>query len=166
MQPLITRSDIAQYRQVSKTPNDDKLNEMIIDAQMLDVAPLLGEKLFNKIMASPSDYTTLMSGGTYVKDGVTYTNYGLKIVIVYFAYARYVMLGSAIDTPYSMVEKLNENSRPVDTTSKKSIYTINRDAAFQLWENVRNYLIRTENADFGHCNTTEQRKGMRLTKIV
>lgn len=78
MQPLITRDDIAKYRQISKTPNSDKLNEMILDAQMLDLQPLLGENLYNKLIASPADYHELITGGIYEHNGITYTNYGLK----------------------------------------------------------------------------------------
>lgn len=165
MNRLITRSDIAQYRQISKTPHDDKLNEMILDAQMLDLQPLLGEVLYNKVLASPSEYSALMSGGSYDVDGVTYQNYGLKMVLAYFAYARYIMFSSVIDTPFSVVEKLNNDSRPVEGATKKSIYSLNRDAAMQIWSNVHNYLVRTKQADYGHCNTSAPARGMRFTKI-
>lgn len=163
---LITRNDIAQYRQISKTPNDDKLKEMILDAQLLDAQPLLGETLYNKIIAAPEDYTELLEGGQYQYNDVTYTNNGLKMVLCYFAFARNILLGSAIDTPHSVVQKLNEGtSQPVDYQTKKSIYGINRDAAFQLWDNVHNYLIRTNNPDYRHCNTAAQVRSFRLTKI-
>lgn len=165
MQKLITRNDIAKYRQVSKTPNDDKLNEMILDAQMLDLQPLLGEKLYNKIMANPNNYTDLMDGGTYPYNDEDYTNYGLIMVLSYFAYARYMMFGSVIDTPFSVVEKLNNDSRPVESNNKKSIYSLNRDAAFQIWDNVKNYLIRTNNPDFNNCQKAAPQRGMRFTKI-
>jgi len=166
MTKLITRTDIAKYRQISKTPHDDKLNEMILDAQMLDVQPLLGEILYNKILATPAEYEEMLDGGIYEYKGVAYTNYGLKMVISYFAYARYMMFSSVIDTPFSVVEKLNPDSRPVETSTKKSIYTLNRDAAFQIWENVRNYLIRTGNPDFPQNCRTAVPGGMKFTKII
>lgn len=165
MQKLITRAEIAKYRQISKTPNDAKLDEMILDAQMLDIQPLLGEKLYNKVVAAPVDYSALMDGGVYEVNGTTYTNYGLKMVLVYFTYARYIMFGSAIDTPFSVVEKLNNDSRPVDASGKKTIYVLNRDAAFQVWENVKNYLIRTKDPDFNNCRTSAPSRGMHITKI-
>lgn len=163
---LITRTEIAKYKQISKTPNDDKLNEMILDAQMLDIQPLLGEKLYNKIIATPADYTSLLDGGSYDYNGTSYTNYGLKMVLSYYTYARYIMFGSAIDTPHSFVEKLDPNSRPVEFAPKKTIYQLNRDAAYQLWDNVSRYLIRTNNPDFNHCNSTSPSRGMRMTKII
>jgi hypothetical protein len=165
MQPLITRSDIAKYRQISKSPNDAKLNEMILDAQMLDLQPLIGESLYNKILASPEDYNDLLEGGSYEADDIDYTNYGLKMVLAYFAYARHIMFSSVTDTAYSVVEKLNDNSRPADASSKKTMYSLNREAALQLWENVRHYLIRTKHSDFIHCKKTTA-TGLRFKKIV
>ncbi|MBE99311.1 hypothetical protein [Flavobacterium coralii] len=167
MQPLITRSDIAKYRQISATRNDAKLNEMILDAQMLDVQPLLGEKLYNLIMNAPEDYTEIMDGGSYVYQGVTYNNYGLKMVIAYYAYARYIMFGGFTDTPHSFVEKLNDStSRPVDYSNKKTVYQLNRENAAKIWDSVSNYLIRTKNEDFaGYCKPVRTGAGLRLTKI-
>ncbi|KAF2518247.1 hypothetical protein E0W68_09490 [Flavobacterium salilacus subsp. salilacus] len=166
MQPLITRNDIAQYKQISKTPNDAKLNEMILDAQLLDIQPLLGEKLFNAVMASPEDFTVLLEGGIYEKDGISYTNYGLKMVLSYFTYARYMMFASVTDTPFSVVEKLNSDSRPVEATTKKTIYQLNRDAAYKVWESVHNWLVRTNNEEYKkNCGVANTNQGMRFTKI-
>lgn len=164
MQPLITRNDMAKYRQISKTPNDAKLNEMILDAQIFDLQPLVGESLYNKIMASPQDYEQLLEGGIYEADNIGYTNYGLKMVLAYFTYARYMMFSSMIDTPFSVVEKLNPDSRPIDTVAKKTIYSLNRDAAFTIWENVKRYLVRTRHPDFTTGKMLSG-KGLTLKKI-
>jgi len=165
MQLLITRNDIAKYRQLSKTPNNDKLNEMILDAQLLDLQPLIGESLYNKLIAAPEEHEELLNGGVYEQDGISYTNYGLKMVLAYFTYARYMMFSSVTDTPFSVVEKLNSDSRPVDASKKKTIYSLNRDAAMQLWENVRNYLLRTNYPDY-KCSNMRTSGGLRFTKIV
>lgn len=165
MQSLITRNDIAKYRQISKLPNDAKLNEVILDAQMLDLQPLIGENLYNKISTSPEEYQDLLDGGIYEAEGISYTNYGLKMVLAYFAFARHIMFSWVTDTAYSVVEKLNDNSRPVDISSKKTIYSINRDAAFHIWENVKKYLIRTKHPDFTH-NKKASGQGLRFKKIV
>jgi hypothetical protein len=163
MQPLITRSDIARYKQISKTPYDDKLHEQILDAQLLDLQPLIGESFFNKILSAPEDYSDVLEGCVYEHDGISYTNYGLSMVLTYFAYARYMMFSGAIDTPFSVVEKLNDNSRPVEASTKKTLYTLNREAAAQVWENVKNYLIRTAHPDYKTCRTKQG--GFRFKKI-
>lgn len=166
MELLITRAEIQKYKQVSKTGYDDVLNASIREAQLLDLQPLLGESFFNLIQANPNNYTDLLNGGQYSYNNITYTNNGVKMVLAYFAYARYTMFGSAIDTPFSFVEKLNENSRPVETTTKKSIYQLNRESAFQLWDSVDNYLVRNKIEGYGkNCHTVNRTTGMRFTKI-
>lgn len=165
MQPLVTRSDMARYKQMAKTTHDEKLNEQILDAQLLDIQPLIGESLFNKIIAAPQAYADLLEGGIYEYEGISYTNYGLKMVLAYYTYARYVMFSSAIDTPFSVVEKLSDNSRPAESLARKTLYTLNREAAVQIWGNVKNYLIRTQQPDYITCNTPPP-KGFRLKKIT
>jgi hypothetical protein len=165
MQLLISRSDLAQYKQMAKTTFNDKLNEQIRDAQLLDLQPLIGESLFNSILAAPQDHTELLEGGVYEHDGISYQNYGLKMVLSYFAYARYAMFSSVIDTSFSMVEKLNDNSRPAEPLAKKTLYTLNRDAAMQLWGNVKNYLTRTRYTGYKLQGQNAPKGGFRLKKI-
>jgi hypothetical protein len=165
MQPLINRSDIARYKQIAKTPYDDKLHEQILDAQLLDLQPLMGESFFNKIIAQPDNYSNLLNGCVYEHDGISYTNYGLSMVLTYFAYARYMMFSSVIDTPFSVVEKLNDNSRPVEASAKKTLYTLNREAAQQVWQNVHNYLLRTAHPDYKKACGSNAGSGFRFQKI-
>ncbi|MFP9114932.1 hypothetical protein ACLI1A_13430 [Flavobacterium sp. RHBU_3] len=165
MQLLISRSDLAQYKQMAKTTFDDKLNEQIRDAQLLDLQPIIGESLFNSILAAPETHTELLEGGVYEHDGISYQNYGLKMVLAYFAYARYAMFASVTDTPFSMVEKLNDSSRPAEPLAKKTLYTMNRDAAMQLWGNVKNYLTRTGYSGYKPHGKSAPAGGFRLKKI-
>lgn len=148
MQPLITRDDIAKYRQIAKSPNNDKLSESILDAQLLDLKPLLGEKLFDKIITSPEDHAELLDGGIYAHDGIEYSNYGLKMALAYFTYARYVMFSQVTDTPYAIIEKRNTDSQPVTPETKKSIFNTNREMADKVWSNVKIYLQRKGDPDY------------------
>lgn len=132
---------------------------------MQDLAPLLGEELYSKIIASPSNYEDLLRGGIYIYDSIEYTNYGLKMALSFFTYARYVMFSSYIDTPFSIVEKINNDSRPADLLVKKTIYNNNRESAFTVWHNVRNYLTRNH-PDFNLCNLRMASQGFRISKIT
>ncbi|MGV3459916.1 MAG: hypothetical protein ACO1N9_05605 [Flavobacterium sp.] len=163
MQPLITRDDIARYRQIAKSPNNDKLNESILEAQLLDLKPLIGERLFDKIMANPDEHTELLDGGVYIYDGIEYSSYGLKMALAYFAYARYVMFSHVTDTPYSIIEKRNADSQPIAAETKKSVYANNREMAGKAWANVRAYLQRTNYPDHENCGIV--RPSIRFTKI-
>jgi hypothetical protein len=147
---LINRTDIALYKQISQTVYDDVLNSIIIESQIQDLAPLVGERLFNDLLNNKANYDDLLNGGTYEYREVTYSNYGLKAVLSYYAYARYQMFGGVIDTPFSQIEKLEgAESRPTSDKTKKDLYQMNRDSAFNVWKSVENYLIRTNNELYG-----------------
>lgn len=150
---LINRAKISQYKQISKSTFDEVLNQHISEAQRHDLKPLLGERLYNDLITNPSAYTDLLEGGTYVYNGITYINEGVEMLLSYYVYSRYAMFGSVTDTPFSMVEKLNGGeSKPVDSTFKKSLYQMNRDMAYNIWLTVESYLRRTENPLFiGNC---------------
>jgi len=152
---LITPSDISAYKQIAQTPHIDKYNEQIRDAQLLDIRPLLGLTLYNKVLAAPSNYQDLLNGGEYIYQGNTYTHDGLKMVIAYYAYARIIMFGDAINTPSGMMYKTGTNSESVDGATRKSMYSINREGAAALWETVRHYLLHTNNPDFIGCNLSQ-----------
>jgi hypothetical protein len=111
MHQLVTRLDIAKYKQIARSYNDAKLNEIILDAQILDLQPLIGEALFTKIIDNPSAYSDLLNGCFYSSDNGNHSNYGLKMVLSYFVFARHIMYSGIIDTAYSIVEKLNDKDR-------------------------------------------------------
>lgn len=165
---LVNRNDIAQYKQISKTVYDDVLNAIILETQIQDIAELLGENLFNDVLENPSNYSDLLNGGAYTHNSITYTNYGLKAVICYYVYARYMMFGSVIDTPFSAIEKLEgAESRPISDKTKKDLYQLNRDSAFAIWKSVQNYLVRTDNALYKDCYCERPKSSsFNISKIV
>jgi hypothetical protein len=151
---------------------NDVLEAIIIESQIQDLAPLLGERLFNDILNNTAEYTEILEGGTYTYNDILYTNYGLKAVLSYYTYARYQMFGGVIDTPFSQIEKLEgAESRPTSDKTKKDLYQMNRDSAFNVWKSVENYLIRTNNALYfvnylGRNQKPIQQNNITLKKII
>ena len=162
---LITRTEIQQYKQISKSIFDDKLNDLIIDAQFNDLQPLIGERLFNAILDDVATYSELLDGGTYEYQGITYTNYGLKAVLAHYVYARYAMFGDLIDNPFGITSKINVNeSKPIDYAFKKNLYANNRATAYNYWLNVERFLIRTNEPLFT-CLTGKASGTFKISKI-
>lgn len=142
---LVTRADISAVRQISETIYDDVLDAIIIETQIQDIQPLLGEFLFNAVMDTPNDFDDLLDGNAYTYSDFVFQNYGLKTVICFYVYARLKMFGGAIDTPFSTIEKLEgADSRPISDKTKKDLYQMNRDSGFKIWQSVQNYLLRME----------------------
>ena len=143
---LITRTDIAQVRQISESIYDDVLNSAIKETQFLDLQPLLGPNMYNDLLRNYTDvkYTTLLDGGTYTYNAITYTNIGLKVVLAHYTYARHAKFGSVVDTPFSLVEKTTENSQPVSEKSKQVLFKGNQQIAYRYWVNVEAFLDRNK----------------------
>ena len=144
MNLLINRTDIAEYRNISSTVLDKVLNPHILDAQFNDIQKLIGSDFFNDLIENytSSEYQALLNSGTYVHSGTTYTNVGLKTVIIHYAYARYARFGSNTDTPFGLVVKSSEQTEQASAADKKAIYTENKNLAFNYWENVKKFLDR------------------------
>jgi len=164
-QKLITREQIRQYKQISQTVNDDRLNDIILQVQIDEIRPILGEELFNAVLASPTSYTDLLDGGNYEYKGVTYSNYGLRAVIAYYVYAYWMMFGDVTNTPFGTVTKLNQSvSEPTAYPIKQSLFKVNKNSAYNIWLNVQDFLVRTNEPKFNTlCNRTKT--NFRIRKI-
>ena len=166
---LITRAKVQQYKQVSNSVNDDVFDSILIQCQIEDIAPLLGEDLFNDLINNPANYTALLTGGAYEYNGITYQNYGLEAVIAYYWYARYTMFGNVTDTPFGLMQKISgEGTQEVSQKAKDALYQYNQNSAFTIWKSVENYLIRTNNVLFNSLSLCQikQKTNFNISKIV
>ena len=166
---LINKQDIENYREISRSVKDNKINPHIEDAQYLDLRPLLGERLYQDLVKNTTDskYVDLMDGGEYTIGDNTYNNPGIKKVLSIFAYARYILFGSYTDTGFGLVQKSNQDSTPVPDAGKRNIHTKDRDTAMQYWFEVANFLNR-KSTDYPlwatGCSTSRPGK-FRISKI-
>ena len=165
---LIDRNDIELFAQISDTVYDNVLNQHINTAQFVDLQKLLGSEFYNDLIRNSTDakYKALLNLGDYTYQSVTYTNHGLKAVLVHYAYGRYIQFGSQTDTPFGYVEKITNDSQPVDFNQKKSIAKMNQQTAFNYWESVKLFLDR--NADdypLWKNSCVTQRGTFRISKI-
>jgi len=166
---LISKSDIIDVRQISKSVTEPVINNFIDEAQLLDLKPLVGESLYQEIILNPANYQDLLNNVTYNYNGSEVTSCGLKRVLIHFAFARYVMNGNLIDTPFGMVEKQFQDGKNIERTSKKELYKYNQQIAFQYWNEVERYLNRNQDLypkwKNGPCET-RRNTSFRLNKIT
>lgn len=144
---LITRQIIQQYRQISKSADNDLINQSINDAELLDLKPLLGELLYIDLVAKIAEqrYIDLLIGRTYAFAGQSYTFEGLNPVLANFAYARYVIFSSYVDTPFGLVSKVSQDSLPVSDANKRAMSKSAEQTAYSYFAGVRDFLNRHPN---------------------
>jgi len=144
---LISVADIRIYRQISTSLAADKINQYIQDAELSDLRPLLGEELYQDIIADPTatangNYPALMDGSTYTFGSYTYTHPGIKSVLVDFAAARYRFFGSDTDTPFGTVIKQTQDGQNTNYSRNREVYGSLRKVAKDRWDLVKHYLDR------------------------
>lgn len=164
---LINRADIKVHKQISNSIFDDVVDSITMQVQLNDIAPLLGELLFNDLMLNPTNYADLLNGGAYTVGGITHQNYGLKAVLSYYWYAHYTMFGDVTDTPFGLMQKTaGEGSVATSQKSKDALWHFNKQYAFNIWKSIENYLIRTNNELFLKNNCIfAQNKNFNFQKI-
>ena len=148
---LIDRNDFRDNRRdiSDSSYNSGRLDQQIDDAQYIDIRELMGADFYDDMIrnCTSTAYKALLNAGTYLYNGSTYDNYGLKSVIVLYAYGRYMVSGSVVDTPFGMVEKNATDSDRVSIEKKKTESKINQQSAFSFWLNIKNFLDRN-NSDY------------------
>lgn len=143
---LIQFSDFAPYKDIS--PNIDsasRIEPYINNAQLLDIKPLLGSVFYADIVANPTttDNAFLLNGGTYTWGNYTYTFAGLKAVLVYFAYARFIQNQQINVTRFGVVYKNNSDvSERVERSAITGLANEAKEIAKAYFEECELYLSR------------------------
>ena len=170
---LISVTDIRELKDISKSVPEKKVNQYIDDAEILDLMPNLGDRFYSDIKANPTkaEYVKLLDGGEYEKiengQPFKYFNPGIKKVLVEFSYARYILFGGYTDTPFSMVEKLSQDSRPVEKESKRAMYKNMQQVAQLYFGEVEKFILRnhTDYPLYRNDECIQPRRTFRMNKI-
>lgn len=141
---LTNREKIRKIKQISQSAKDDVLEPFIRSAQMLDIKPLLGDKLYFDLLKDPTAHELLMNGGDYIFQDEAMYFCGLETVISVYSYGRYIMFGSYRDTPFGHETKTNPYAVPTDDKVKGAIWNDSRKEAFAYWQEVEKFLELTE----------------------
>jgi len=105
----------------------------------------------------PTNYdlkVKLIFGGEYATcNGKTRKQGGVKKVITYYSYARYVMTNVFNDTATGLVQKTNEFSIPIDPKALKDLSNEYRNFGFITFNETINFLCANKDSftDFDSC---------------
>lgn len=120
---LIGISDIQNLKPISTNVDiTKKLNFCIEEAQKYDVMPFLGDSLYIELESdfnagspqfSQQKYSKLFNGSDYTYGGRTFRNGGIKSMLVYYAYSRYVSNSNVNHSAFGLVEKISDHSTGV-----------------------------------------------------
>nr|DAS49568.1 MAG TPA: hypothetical protein [Caudoviricetes sp.] len=144
MKLLVNKQECSKYLSVSLFRKEEEFNRFIREAQMFDFKGLVCESFFQDLTSETPvrDYTLLLEGGSYTFEGKKYEFAGLKAVLSYFAYARYVFVGHQVDTPMGIKEKVNQDGEAISQNERRDVRTMYKQQADLLWQDCERYLER------------------------
>lgn len=139
---LITPEEVMAYRPISEAVESSQLQPYIRSAQNLDIKQALGNPFFTDLITNRTaeKYKLLISGGNYAYNGKTYSFEGMKAALAFFTTSRYILSRNVQDSPFGMMEKVNEFSRGVSTKRIEQESLMDRNAALAYMEAVYEFL--------------------------
>lgn len=147
MTQLIYLADIQDLKTISVNIDvNKKLNPFILEAQQFDLKELMGDAFYlafiNDFNLTPSlpTYSALFNGSTFNCGTKTLRHEGIKTVLAYLAYARYVLNSNVEATAFGTVHKITEESRHVDDRTITRLYDQAYNGAMAYWEDVKKFL--------------------------
>lgn len=159
---MIGQSDFQCIGQVSEHCDLPKLYIAIQEAQNFDLENLfcsfwLEIIKWNNVVTSGGDFSddfnndftneelgllnNLICGGNYLGcNGETRRHYGIKRILTYYAYARYIIINPFNDTPNGTVQKTNESSMPIPLKELQSFSDKYRTMAYESYMLTADFL--------------------------
>lgn len=114
---IIEPFEVEQYARPCTT--DEAIVERAIEeAELLDIKPALGDKLFNRLQNTET-HSLLMEGGEYEVNGETRTFAGLKRTLAYYTWARLINSATHHLTAFGYVVKSGDYSRSADLRERQ-----------------------------------------------
>lgn len=147
---LLDKSDFECITQVAKHCNWDKLCVYIREQQNLYILPKIGYCLYSIILNNLTDdlIIKLLIGGEYTDvNGEKAYFFGLKRVLVHASYAAYFFRHGFTDTPFGVVQKLNQDSLPVPINELKSVKNEHYNNAEMYYKMFVDYLETIKEED-------------------
>lgn len=140
---LISLNDFDAFKHISANIDEDvDLNPWILEAQLFDLKPFLGDAFYYDLVRNPTEqkYVDLLDGIAYNYGDSSIEWQGLKVLLVYYTYARYINNKNFHDTPMGMVEKTNDFSTNAGEKTIARLVSQARAGAAVFEEDLRRFL--------------------------
>ncbi len=167
MELIITQEDLSKYKSIAESVKNNALWEQsVLEAQMLDIKHWLGDELLNELIeqtvSQPISITEanilLLDGGSYTYQGRTYLFSGLKAVVIYYAFSRFVSRSPYNFTQVGVTIKDSDFSTPASDKAIQRISTEAMLSASSLKDEVVLFLRRNSTSyPLFRCNNNTGR---------
>ncbi len=144
MANLINITDFENHKFITQNLESQDIDPLINEAQQFDLKPLLGDALYYDLITNltVAKYVTLMNGEAYTPTGCTSPIYfsGIKLVLIYYVYARSLVIDGVKSTNAGFLQKSLENSERISGTQRTQMIAQSRSGAKVYEDELVKYL--------------------------
>jgi len=153
MKAIIRAVDIAKYTPIGGNVGIDKFLPCVLDAQITDLEPLLGESLYNKIA---TDYENDDLTGLYLE---LYDNY-IKPFLIHASAKNYFLIGAYQINNGGITKHTSENSEGISKSEIDYLYTNQRSKCEVYAQRMKKWLVRNRIPEYYDFNEVVQKRGV------
>lgn len=166
MDLLITPTEFATFRNISKKIDSDKINEAISLAQQSDLTNILGDFIFDVIKnAEVTAWLPLMNGSEFECDGEDFEHAGIKRLLADYTHGRYVYVKNVEDTPFGIVTKSYQDGIPVERNTLRDLTKQDQVDAGIKFRLIEKYILTEPELFSRYCKNKNQGTGFNFQRF-
>lgn len=142
---IFTKEDVAEVLQVAIGFDKKDFQKFIDEAWKFDFKKLVSEQFYYQILKCKDKpgFQVLIFGGDYDYQEEVYQTDGLKHIISYYAYARFMVDANISSTSFGFTQKRNPNSDPISLDDRLKLSNRYKVNAGEIFDNdVKKYIER------------------------
>ncbi len=137
---LLEQSDFDCVADISCNCDINTMCKFVREAQETLLHKHIGWALLDELLQNPDKHKDLLCGSTFCHCNKTEKHFGLKRVLVFYSYGLYALRGSVQSQAHGMVQKLVQDSVPLNIKDLNQIKKENFQLAQEYWTGVEKYL--------------------------
>ena len=172
---LLAASDFSTIREIGSNINDARILPYVREAQRIDMLNFLGEDLYYSFLIDQTakiwdttKYGSLWNGATYSNGTNTVYNYGMKLMLLYFSYSRFLKNQDIVVTSYGV--RVIQDGDFSEKESRAQIMTKSREAYSTglIYQNQCKAFIKANASDFPLYSPEAKQKetSFKMIKVV
>lgn len=136
---LLTIAEQQEIKPIAEH-NKKEFAQLAQEVEISDLQDLISREFYQEIIRNPQKYKELLNGGSYTYCGNTYTFRGLKAVMAYLIYARYIRQSYIKDTYSGMVQHTQNDFQRVSAGELQNQELRYKAVAGGLWDDCLQYI--------------------------
>lgn len=142
MERLLLYSKQQEIKPISNN-NANRYDQLALEVENSELLDLISIEMYQDLLNNPTttDNANLLNGCSFTNgNGNTITHHGLRYVLAYLNYSRYIAESSIVDSYTGFVQQNRQESTHISDGLITRMQNANRKIALTAWETIREFL--------------------------